>query len=194
MTRFKFVLVLVFLAGTLALAWAGFDDGKAAYDRQDYGKAFEEFKDSAERGDPQGQYWLAVLYGLGQGVPQDYSLSAKWLRKASDQGVAEAQLNLGTMYLTGHGMPQDYAEGYKWLRKAADQGLAEAQFLLGSMLSNGQVQPPDFIQAHVWLNLAAAQGDLKSQQTRDEIAKKMTPLQITEAQRLADEWKPKGRD
>jgi hypothetical protein len=36
----------------------------------------------------------------------------------------------------------------------------------------------------------AAQGDLEAANKRDELAAKMTPDQIAEAQRLAREWKP----
>jgi TPR repeat protein len=50
----------------------------------------------------------------------------------------------------------------------------------------------DYIQAHMWFNLAGAAGDAKGIKERDEIASKMTPDQIAEAQRLAREWKPKS--
>jgi uncharacterized protein len=66
------------------------------------------------------------------------------------------------------------------------------------MYSRGEGVPQDFVQAHMWFNLAAAQGppvlSTMAQKHRDEIAEKMTPAQIAEAQRLAREWKPKGRD
>ena len=55
--------------------------------------------------------------------------------------------------------------------------------------------PQDYVEAHKWLNLAAAlsQGDNQKAMadTRDGLAKQMTPQQIAEAQRLAREWKPK---
>jgi hypothetical protein len=34
----------------LSIAYAGFDEGKAAYDRGDFVKAYAEFKPSAEQG------------------------------------------------------------------------------------------------------------------------------------------------
>jgi hypothetical protein len=43
----------------------------------------------------------------------------------------------------------------------------------------------------MWFNLAAAQGNQEAIKDRDEIARKMTPEQIAEAQKLAHEWKPK---
>jgi hypothetical protein len=41
------------------------------------------------------------------------------------------------------------------------------------------------------LNLAAANGAEGAEALRDELAAKMTAAQITEAQRLARDWKPR---
>jgi len=38
------------------------------------------------------------------------------------------------------------------------------------------------------------QGDSEAQNDRDKAAGTMTPSQIAEAQKLAKEWKPKGKD
>ena len=48
----------------------------------------------------------------------------------------------------------------------------------------------DIVQAHMWFNLAAAQGNKLARKNRNYITKLMTPAEITEAQRLAREWKP----
>jgi len=45
----------------------------------------------------------------------------------------------------------------------------------------------------MWANLAASQGDEDAVKLRDKIATKMTPDLIAEAQRLAREWKVKGK-
>ena len=137
------------------------------------------------------QYNLGGMYALGRGVPQDDAEAVKWYRKAADQGDAIAQHNLGVMYSDGLGVPQDYAEAVKWYREAADQGEAAAQVNLGVMYAIGQGMPQDPVQAHMWFNLAASQGDEDAVKGRELIAETMTPAQITEAQRLAREWKPK---
>ncbi len=51
--------------------------------------------------------------------------------------------------------------------------------------------PQDHVQAHMWYNLAGAQGLEQAAKNRDIVAKRMTPTQIAEAQKLAREWKPK---
>ena len=93
-------------------------------------------------------------------------------------------------------MPKDDAAA--WYRKAAEQGDANAQFNLGLMYAKGQGVPQDYAAAHKWLNLAASRFPASEVELRNNavkarkaIAKRMTPAQIAEAQRLAREWKPK---
>ena len=120
----------------------------------------------------------------------DYAQAMKWFRLGADQGDAFAQYNLGFMYQEGQGVPQDYAEAVKWYRLAADQGLANAQSNLGNMYYNGQGVLQDYVLAHMWFNLAAARGEEAAVKNRDVTASEMTPDQLTEAQRLARDWKP----
>ena len=90
------------------------------------------------------------------------------------------------------------AEMAKSYRRAAEQGVVEAQHNLGHMYRIGFGVPQDYVQAHMWFNLAASRfpaSDKESREravkNRDRVASKMTPAQISEAQRLAREWKPK---
>lgn len=86
---------------------------------------------------------------------------------------------------------EDYARAFKEFRALAEQGDAGGQFGLGVLYGNGKGVPQDYVQAHMWLNLAAAQGHKDADYFRDILAKKMTPAQIAEANRLARQWKPK---
>jgi TPR repeat protein len=135
---------------------------------------------------------LGRLYDLGLGVPQDYAAALSWYQKAANQGDAIAQYNLGISYANGRGVPQDYAAAVQWYRKAADQGLPDGQFNLADMYFSGRGVPQDNVMAYMWFDLAAAQGKARADTNRDlYVAKRMTPAQITEAQKLAAEWKPK---
>jgi uncharacterized protein len=95
------------------------------------------------------------------------------------------------MYSNGHSVAQDYVIAMFWYRKAAEQGEAAAQFSLGQMYSDGHGVPQDYVQAYMWYYLAAVYRDFNAASYRDCVAKAMTPAQITEAQKLAYEWKPK---
>ena len=185
-----------FTLGLTTPARAGFDEGMAAHQRGDYATALREWRPLAKQGVADAQYNLGVMYRKGRGVPQDDAEAVKWYRKAAEQGHAIAQVSLGVMYGEGRGVTQDYAEALQWWRKAAEQGVAGAQNNLGVMYSYGRGVPQDYVQAHMWLNLAASRrfpGEDRDQsvKNRDIIATRMTPAQISEARKLAREWKPK---
>ncbi len=80
-------------------------------------------------------------------------------------------------------------------RPLAKQGNANAQYNLGVMYGNGQGVRQDYVQALMWYNLAASRltpGDRdRAVKNRDIFAERMTPAQISEAQKLAREWRPK---
>jgi TPR repeat protein len=97
------------------------------------------------------------------------------------------------VYLYGRGVTQDDTEAVAWFRKAADQGDAIAEFLLGNQYANGKGVPQDYVRAHMWFSLAAAQGEQRAVKTPEMAERKMTPAQITEAQKLARDWKPATR-
>jgi len=132
------------------------------------------------------------MYRTGQGVPQDDTEALRWYRLAADQGNAFAQSNLGLMYSNGRGVPQDDTEAAKWYRLAAEQGSGNAQNSLGVSYTIGRGVPQDYVEAYKWANLAAsrATGDTQKRyaESRDAVAKLMTPAQLAEAQTLAREW------
>ncbi len=138
-----------------------------------------------------------VLAGFQEGVDAyergDYDTALKEWRPLAEQGDAPAQFTLGRMYDLAQGVPQDDQEAGRWFRLAAEQGDAEAQFNLGYMHAEGQGVPQDDMVAHMWFSLAAAQGDFHAEQTRNKLEENMTPAQLAEAQRLAREWKAKGK-
>ncbi len=153
-------LCVGFTLGLTAPAWAGFEEGKAAYNRGDYATALREWRPLAKQGDAEAQFFLGAMYNLGDGVPQDYAEALQWWRKAAEQGNAKAQFFLGSMYDKGQGVPQDYAK------------------------------------AHIWFTLAASgfprgYARDKAVKKRDIVAKRMTPAQISEAEKLAREWRLK---
>ncbi len=172
---------------------------------QNYAEAAEWYQKAADQGNADAQSSLGDMYANAQvggplrlGVLQDYAEAVKWYRKAADQGHAYAQFSLGELYRNGHGVLQDYTEAVKWYRSAAEQGNNYAQFSLGFMYDNGQGVSQDYVEAHKWYNLAAVRFTASERanrelalKSRDQLAAKMTPAQIAEAQKLAREWKPK---
>jgi TPR repeat protein len=80
---------------------------------------------------------------------------------------------------------QNFTEAAKWYRRAAAQGDASAQLNLGLLHGDGQGVAQDYKKSHMWLNLAAVKGNKTSVNARDDVAKRMTPQQIGEAQEMA---------
>ena len=107
--------------------------------------------------------------------------------KAAAQGFEGAQFNLGLRYYTGQRVPQDYTKALYWFSKAAEQGFAKAQYNLGAMYANGQGVPQDYIQAAKWSILVKTGGN-KNAKLLSLFESEMTPTQIAEAQRLANQW------
>jgi uncharacterized protein len=149
---------------------------------------------------------LALVGAARPGPPEDafaaydrgdYATAISIYRMLANQGDPYAQRALGIMYDMGQGMRQDYTEAMKWYRRAADQGDALAQNNLGLLHFNGEGVLQNYIQAHMWLSLAAANALDKdgrdfAVRNRELVASKMTPAEIAEAQKLADEWRPKS--
>jgi len=191
------MLIISLLVSGLAIAGPS-EDAKQAYDRGDYKTAYRLNKSLAERGSPVAQSNLGLMYYHSRGVSQDYAEAMKWFRKAADQGDAVGQYYIGLMYYNGKTVPQNYAEATKWFRKAADQGDADAQYSLGLMYAIGKGVPQDYVLAYMWLNLASTRDSAwekekrdKAEENRKNLASKLTPAQIADAQKLAREWKLK---
>jgi uncharacterized protein len=123
---------------------------------------------------------------------QDYVTAERLYRSLAEQGDASAQHFLGKMYESGEGVRRDSTEAAKWFRLAANQGHTGAQFYLGGMYASGTGVPRDYVQAYMWFDLCSAGPEaFYASEGRSEVAAKMTPAQILEAQRLADAWKSK---
>ena len=156
------------LAGLLAVAlaataWAGFDEGFAAYEGGDYDAALEEWQPLADEGDAKAQYFLGNMHFNGRGVPPDLAEAARLYRLAAQQEHVEARRNLGLMYRNGWGVPPDHTEAARWMRLAAEQGDPDAQYDLGFMILHGQGVSRNREEARRWYRLAAAQGHSEAQ-------------------------------
>jgi TPR repeat protein len=73
--------IALFLGGTFS-AQAGFEDGKVAYARGDYGAAFREWLPIAAAGDARAQQVVGLMYSIGEGVRQDDVQAYMWIALA----------------------------------------------------------------------------------------------------------------
>lgn len=129
--------------GMVILAWLYRD----APSLQDYGKMRYWLEKSAERGDPNAQCDLGVMYTKGHGVRQDYTKAKEFFEKAADKGNETALFNLGCMYDTGTGVTRDYAKAAELYQKAADRGNPFAMGNLGTFYKIGRGVPQNAAKA-----------------------------------------------
>ena len=74
--------IALFLGGTFS-AQAGFEDGKVAYARGDYGAAIREWLPVAAAGDARAQHAVGLMYSIGEGVRQDDVQAYMWIDLAA---------------------------------------------------------------------------------------------------------------
>lgn len=186
----------LFVAMTIALcvagnASAGFTEGASAYNARQYARALKEITPLAKAGHAGSQHLLGLMYYMGRGVTRDYRQAMHWHRKAAEQGHADAQYVVGAMFYTGNAVDTDHRQAVAWFRRAAEKGHAEAQHALALMYRHHAAGlPQDKVLAYMLWNLAAAGGNANAVEQRAEIAKRMTPEQIEEAQSMARAWRP----
>ena len=180
---------IVFLIAQFPIsAMADYQDGRDAFDRGDYSAAVKEFEILAKQNDPKGQYALAVMYDIGEGVSQNSKEAVKYYRLAGEQGFADAQNNLGVAYDQGEGVDTDYKEAMKWYLLAAKGGNKDAPNNIGVFYMIGLGVPRNFEKAHTWFTIAGA-GDSEAISNKNFVEKKLTSDQLAESKRQAEEWR-----
>jgi hypothetical protein len=94
-----------------------------AFAERNYVMAESLLRAADERGHPNSQCMLGLLYELGRAVPQDLQLALEWYHKSAAQDYADAQVSIGRCYDRGVGVPQDYGQAVVWFQKRPRPGL-----------------------------------------------------------------------
>lgn len=90
--------------------------------RQDYGRAFELVKRSAEQGVAEAQYSVGMHYAQAWGTQQNLPLAYKWIALANDGGVKGGSLvDVDWLIWRANMNSVQIAEG----RRLADEHLAQ---------------------------------------------------------------------
>lgn len=155
---------------------------------KDYQEAMKWFHLAADKGDVTSQFSLGNMYENGEGVDKNYQEAMRWYRLAADKGDKASQYFIGSMYEYGNGVTTSYFEAMKWYRLAADQGDAAAQWKIGRLYEDGGTGVVKSLsKAYLWCSLAALNGDKSGGECRDDVAKLLTPAQVSRAQQIASE-------
>ncbi len=161
------------------------------------------YRKAAEQGHAEAQYWLGYAYGIGNGVEENDTQAYIWYSLSGANGenvgrmlqfmsermtpteVARAQLALGHAYAGGKAVEADMAQAVHWYRKAAEQGDAEAQSMLAKAYLSGEGVKQDFTQAYIWLSLLSKAEGQVTEETLENLRRRMTPAEVARAQELA---------
>jgi TPR repeat protein len=112
----------------------------------------------ARSGNPEAQYWLAMVYEEGRLVPRDMPQFESWLVKSAEQGFLRGEAVLGMLL-----KDRDRPASERWLLKAGEEGDSEAQFLLGVAYDENWYGTTDTQLAAQWFEKAAIQGHADAQ-------------------------------
>jgi TPR repeat protein len=197
MPYFIFIALLLLTAP----AFAGFAEGKAAYDRKDWRVAIENLRPAAEAGDDRAMIVLGNMYANGMGVTWDMNEALALYARAAAKGNAQAMLANGAIYVNGDGVEKSFVTAADWFRKAAETGNQTGAFFYAMLVLRGNKSPDDDLKsdpytAYKWFKIASLQKtDLETQKNATAMAqsiasKLLSPEKVSQADAEALAWKP----
>ncbi|MDR0559095.1 MAG: sel1 repeat family protein [Prevotellaceae bacterium] len=127
----------------------------------DYDKAFEYYRNAAEKDYISEGIGICYLYGLG--VEANETEGFKYLSIAAGRNYAAAKFRLGMCYKYGSGTGKNMTEAFKWLQEAAEDGYMLAEYETGMLLLKGEGIQADPEKGVKWL-LKAAEKEMDSAQ------------------------------
>jgi TPR repeat protein len=176
----------------LAPCFAGdLEDGVKFHERNDHARAAAAFQRAAAGGNAEAQRRLGFMYYHGDGVAQDNQRAVVLFEQSAAAGDILSASNLAKMYEFGMGVEQDDARAAAWHRKAANMGDPLSQFNASIMYYKGQGVRRDRAEAAKWWTLAMMHGGKFAETVRQSVESaeaKLTPEEIAEGKRRAEEW------
>jgi TPR repeat protein len=150
------------LAASVAHA-ATLSDALSAYDEGDLKAAAQGFAASARRGEPLGQFNLAMM-NLRRELPGASDARAwQLLERAAAQNLALAENALGEMIEQGRHRKPDPKAACGWFERAAEHGNGDGALAIATCYYLGRGRAQDMAQAHRWYLEAAKSGDVGAQ-------------------------------
>ncbi|TAN59505.1 MAG: trypsin-like serine protease [Magnetospirillum sp.] len=135
--RIRPLLALATVLVISAPAFAGLEEGLAAYQRQDWIAAAKEFRPLAAQGNHAAEARLGQMLFQGLGGMRDDVEALKLLNSAGNAGDPLAQHTLGNAYFLGRAVPKDPTMALVWYGRAAAQNFGDSLHALGEIHFNG---------------------------------------------------------
>jgi localization factor PodJL len=158
---------------------------------RDTALAAQWFEKAARRGLAPAQFRLGSMYEKGIGVDKDYAAARKWYNAAATAGNARAMHNLAVLLIEGEDTKPFYGAAAQWFRKAAEYGVRDSQYNLAILYARGLGVEKSLIESYRWFDAAARQGDTDSAKKRDEVAARLSPVELEKARALTNAFQPR---
>lgn len=158
---------------------------------RDTALAAQWFEKAARQGLAPAQFRLGSMYEKGIGVDKDYAAARKWYNAAATAGNARAMHNLAVLLIEGEDTKPFYGAAAQWFRKAAEYGVRDSQYNLAILYARGLGVEKSLIESYRWFDAAARQGDTDSAKKRDEVAARLSPVELEKARALINAFQPK---
>lgn len=158
---------------------------------RDTALAAQWFEKAARQGLAPAQFRLGSMYEKGIGVDKDYAAARKWYNAAATAGNARAMHNLAVLLIEGEDTKPFYGAAAQWFRKAAEYDVRDSEYNLAILYARGLGVEKSLIESYRWFDAAARQGDTDSAKKRDEVAARLSPVELEKARALINAFQPK---
>lgn len=145
---FRSMISRMFLIAIISLFFVGcskststlLEEGKTAFYAKEYVMAKDAFLECANRGDSQGQFWLAFLtyqlngrYSSTDTLRMTKDKKDKYIfelyQKSANQNDGDGYFGLSTMYIMGFGVNKDEKLALEYLDKSVELGNLLAELI-----------------------------------------------------------------
>lgn len=130
-----------------------------AKDSKSPSEKFLLYRQAAETGSPEGEYYLGLCYLDGTGVTADTVKAIECAKKAADKGFAPAKSFLGSCYAHGNGVTKDESMAVELWRQAADEDDVMGIWSIAAAYTQGFGVEKDLDLAEKYLLRGAEKGD-----------------------------------
>lgn len=196
----RFFALLLFCFLFSAPAFAGFDEGRDAYNKGHWIQAIFNLRPLAEAGDARAMLLLGNMYMEGHGVSQDTKEAFGLYHAAAEKDNTDGMFAIATLYQTGNGVPANTPLAVGWFERAARMGNMDAALMYaihmyqGSKGKNYKIEP-NHEASYRWFKILAAHSSNKRQVKIGELSaasieKTLTHDEVIAADREVENWKP----
>jgi TPR repeat protein len=132
----------------------------------------------------------AQIYGQGHSAP---GRSQDQYGRSQDQGKTPQPATDPFQEGLRAYAQRDYRNALRLWAPLAQSGHGAAQYNIGRMYVRGEGVRRDLPEAYKWFTIAISNGRAEGERARQAIARSMTPAQMAEGLRRAEEWRQRRR-